>query len=94
MGCSIASHFNLSETEVYWLKNGHEKIYLNISGAVPKGEGVVKLINNSFKVDEKYLIQGYYHCVVFNARYMRKEARSKKLHLQFQGNIFIYLNVL
>ena len=94
IGCSIASHFNLSETEVYWLKNGYEKIHLNITGVIPKGGGVIKVTNNSFKVDEKYAIQGYYQCAVFNTRYMKEEVRSEKLHLQFHGNAFISLNVL
>ena len=94
IGCSIASHFNLTETEVYWLKNGYEKIHLSISGKIPKGGGVVKLTNNSFKVDEKYAVQGYYQCAVFNTRYMKEEAKSEKLHLQFQGNAFISFNVL
>ena len=76
------------------MKNGYETIHLNISGIVPKGGGVVKLRNNNFKVEEKCAVQGYYQCAVFNARYMKEEARSKKLHLQFQGNIFISLNVL
>ena len=53
------------------------------------GGGVVKLTNNSFAGDEKYCIQGYYQCAVFNASYMKEEARSKKLYLQFQGNVFM-----
>ena len=92
IGCSIATRFNISKTEVYWLKNGYEKIYTNISDKVPKGGGVVKLANISSKVDEKYTIQGYYQCAVFNPTYMTEESRSKTLHLQFQGNIFIFHN--
>ena len=56
---------------------------------VPQSGGVVKLTNNSFNVVEKYHIQGYYQCAVFNASYMEEEERSKKVHLQFQGNVFI-----
>ena len=78
----------MSGTAVYWLKNGYEKIHLNISDVIPEGGGVVKLANNSFAVDEKYPIQGYYQCAV-NASYMKEEARSEKLHLQFQGKVFI-----
>ena len=74
---------------MYWLKNGYEKIHLNITNVIPMGGGVVKLTNNSFAGDEKYCIQGYYQCAVFNASYMKEEARSKKLHLQFQGNVFM-----
>ena len=90
IGCNIATHFNLSGAEVYWLKNGYEKIHLNISDVIPEGGGVVKLTDDSFKSDEKYRIQGYYQCVVFNSSYMKEQARSEKLHLQFQGNVFIY----
>ena len=55
---------------------------------IPEGGGVVTLANNSFAVDEKYPIQGYYQCAV-NVSYMKGEARSEKLHLQFQGKVFI-----
>ena len=57
---------------------------------IPEGGGVVKLTDDSFQSDEKYRIQGYYQCVVFNSSYMKEQARSEKLHLQFQGNVFIY----
>ena len=56
IGCCIASHFNLSQTEVYWLKNGYEKLHLIISDVISKGGSVVKLTNNNFKVNEKYRI--------------------------------------
>ena len=88
-GCSVATHFNLTKNEIYWLKNGYEKIHLNISDVIPKGGGVVKLTNNNFRVNVKYPIQGYYQCAIFNASYMKEEARSKKVHLQFQGNVSI-----
>ena len=88
-GCIVATHFNLTKNEIYWLKNGYEKIHLNISDVIPKGGGVVKLTNNNFGVNVKYPIQGYYQCVIFNASYMKEEARSKKVHLQFQGNVSI-----
>ena len=90
IGCSIATHFNLSDTEVYWLKNGYEKIQLNISDRIPKGGGVVKLPNHSFIGNEKFIIQGYYQCVVFDPNYMKEEVRSEKLHLKFQGKIFVF----
>ena len=59
-----------------------------MSDVVPQGGGVVKLTNNSFNNVEKYPIQGYYQCAVFKASYMKEEERSKKVHLQFQGNVF------
>ena len=79
----------MTKNEIYWLRNGYKKTHLNINHGIPKGGGVVKLRNNNFKVKLKYPIQGYYQCAIFNASYMREEARSQKLHLQFQGNVFI-----
>ena len=56
---------------------------------IPKGGGVVKLTNNYFEVNVKYPIQGYYQCAIFKSGYMKEEARSQKVHLQFQGNVSI-----
>lgn len=62
-----------------------------ISDVIPKSGGVVKLTNNNFKVNVKYPIQGYYQCAIFNASYMKEEVRSQKVHLQFQGNVSIFV---
>ena len=86
---SVASHFNLSWTEICWLKNVYEKIHLNMSYVVIEGGGVVKLTNIIFEVAKKYPIQGYYQCAVFHASYKKVEERSEKVHLQFKGNVFI-----
>ena len=91
IGCRIATHFNLSSTAVYWLKNGFEKTGFTRSGNIPEGGGVFQLRSNGFEVDptSKYTIQGYYQCAVFDPLYMKEEVRSKRLDVQFQGNIFI-----
>lgn len=86
----VALQLILTCHSVYWLKNGYEKIQLNLSDRIPKGGGVVKLPNHSFIGNEKFIIQGYYQCVVFDPNYMKEEVRSEKLRLKFQGNIFVF----
>ena len=89
--CRIATHFNLSKTAVYWLKNGFEKTDFTSSGHIPEGGGVFPLRAKRFQAEPSsmHIIQGYYQCAVFDPRYMKEEVRSEKLHLQFQGNVFI-----
>ena len=91
IGCTIATHFNLSSTAVYWLKNGFEKTDFTISENIPEGGGVFQLRDKGFQVESqrKYAIQGYYQCAVYDTRYMKEEVRSERLDVQFQGNIFI-----
>ena len=91
IGCRIATHFNLSSTAVYWLKNGFEKTGFTIGGNIPEGGGVFQLRGKGFEVEpqRKYTIQGYYQCAVYDTRYMKEEVRSERLDVQFQGNIFI-----
>ena len=92
-GCSIAIHFDPSETAVYWLKNGFEKSNFTGKRQIPVGGGVFRLGSKVFDVEPSsmYIIQGYYQCAVFDPRYMKEEVRSERLDVQFQGNIFIYL---
>lgn len=72
------------------VKSGYEKIQLNISDRIPKGGGVVKLPNHSFIGNKNFIIQGYYQCFVFDPNSMKEELRSEKLHLKFQGTIFLF----
>ena len=87
MRCLIVSHFNLSDGDVYLLKNGLEK--LSVGGFVQ-----VNSENASTQIYETtvqnlstniYSAQGFYQCVVFTRRFMKREVKSQKLQIQFQG---------
>ena len=96
--CNITSHFEPKNADIYVRKNGFKKIHLRedqISIAT------IPLSNNSsnaslfqpyksiiqYQINGNYSAQGYYQCAVFNPTLMTQEARSRKLQLQFQGNI-------
>ena len=89
LSCNITSHFKPSNSDIYLLKNGFKKVHLSedqtsISTASP-------VSYNSFlqyEMHSNYSAQGYYQCAVFTPEFMTKEVRSKKLQLQFPGNIF------
>ena len=91
MTCNIASHFMLHDADVYWLKNGFEKLkYRKIRNHTDE-ESVLQstTIELSASSNDSYSHQGYYQCVVFAQRFMKKEVKSSKLQLQFQGNFFV-----
>ena len=84
--CNFASHFNISESDVYWLKNGYEKVQIGLSGRNPivaMGGSVLRTLDIAFEVPT-YFDQGSYQCVVYN-RYTKREVKSRKLHLQYEG---------
>ena len=90
MTCNIASHFMLHDVEVYWFKNGFEKLKFrkiqNHSVGQRLLQSTIELPSSS---NDSYSHQGYYQCVIFAQRFMAKEVRSSKLQVQFQGNFFM-----
>ena len=105
MTCNIASHFELHDADMYWFKNGFEKLkFRRIRGEAHGGSSLqsttIELTSSS---NDSYSHQGYYQCVIFARKCMKKEVRSSKLQLQFQGNflsieiryffIYIYIEI-
>ena len=84
MTCNIACHFLLHETDMYWLKNGFEKLKFKTTG---NQEGLLQstTIELAATSNDSYIYQGYYQCVVFAPRFMKEEVRSSKLQVQFEG---------
>ena len=85
--CLIVSHFNLSDGDVYLLKNGLQK--LSVGGFVQvNSENLLAQIyettlqNLSTNI---YNAQGFYQCVVFTPRFMKREVKSQKLQIKFPG---------
>lgn len=100
--CNMTSHFKPNYTDIYWLKNGFKKIRLNEDHT---SISIVSLRNNlsliqsynsilEIQMHRNYSVQGYYQCVIFTPMFMTQEARSQKLQLQFQGNIFPFNRLL
>ena len=97
--CNITSHFKPRYSDIYLLKNGFKKLHLNedqISIAtVPLNN---ETSNGSliqpyksilqYQINDNYSAQGFYQCAVSSKMFRNHEARSQKLQLQFQGNIF------
>ena len=94
--CNITSHFKPNNSDIYLLKNGFKKVYLSENqtsiSIVPLGNNLslIQPYNSilQYQMHGNYSAQGYYQCAVFTSTFMTKEARSKKLPLQFQGNVF------
>ena len=79
-GCSFASHINLTQTDVFWIKNGITRIRTNVT----QSNGIYQLSNLIYEAST-YQEQGYYQCAVFTEECMSKEVRSQKIEVQFQG---------
>ena len=90
--CNVASHFLLDDADVYWLKNGFEKLKFRKIVNQPDRDGFLQstTIELSATSNDSYSYQGYYQCVVFARRFMKEEVRSSKLQLQFQGKFSMY----
>ena len=85
--CFIVSHFNLSDGDVYLLKNGFEKLsiggFMEVNSENALGQTYKTTVQNLSS--NIYSAQGFYQCVVFTARFMKREVKSQKLQIQFQG---------
>ena len=89
MTCNVASHFVLHDADIYWLKNGFQKLkFKRKIGNQADRENLIQstTIELSASSNDSYSHQGYYQCVVFARRFMKEEVRSSKFQLQFQGN--------
>ena len=93
MTCNVASHFLLRETDVYWLKNGFEKLKFKTTG---NQEGLLQstTIELAATSNDSYIYQGYFQCVAFAPRFMKEEARSSKLQVQFEVKFSMYGNLI
>ena len=96
MTCGIASHFLLDDADVYWLKNGFEKLKFRKIGNQTDRDGLLQstTIELSAASNNSYSYQGYYQCAVFARRFMKEEVRSSKLQLQFEGKLSMYGNLI
>ena len=94
--CVIASHFLLHDADVYWLKNGFEKLKFRKIGNQTDRDCLLQstIIELSAASNNSYGYQGYYQCVVFSRRFMKEEVRSSKLQLQFEGKLSMYGNLI
>ena len=90
--CNVASHFTLHDVDMYWLKNGFEKLkFRKIVNQADRGNLLQSMtIELSASSNDSYSHQGYYQCAVFARRFMKEEVRSSKLQLQIQGNFSVY----
>ena len=79
-GCRIISYFNLTNSDIYWLKDGIQKIMSEI-GSVNKQYSM----ENLQFIRSSYQNQGFYQCVVFSKGYMKSPIMSEKIHVQFAG---------
>ena len=95
MTCNIASHFILHDTDIYWSKNGFEKLKFRRIQNEANGDSLLQstTIELTSSSNDSYSHQGYYQCVIFAPRFMNKEVRSSKLQVQFQGN-FLYTETM
>ena len=91
MTCNVASHFLLHDADVYWLKNGFEKLKFRKIRNQANRDGLLQstTVELSATSNDSYSYQGYYQCVVFARRFMKEEVRSSKLQVQFQGKFSI-----
>ena len=92
MTCKVASHFTLHDADVYWLKNGFEKLKFRKLRNQADGDSLLQYttIELSATSNDSYGHQGYYQCAVFAQRFMKKEVLSSKLQVQFQGIFSIH----
>lgn len=79
-GCQVISCFNLTNSEIYWLKDGVQKIILNVT-SVSNGY----LMENLQFTKSSYQNQGFYQCAVFSRGYMKSPILSERIHIQFAG---------
>lgn len=91
MTCKIASHFSLSDADVFWIKNGFDKLSYSKIGKHSDGGRLFQLasIELSPSANDSYGYQGSYQCSVFVEKFMKKELTSPKLHIQVQGNFLM-----
>lgn len=87
MRCFIVSHFNLSDGDVYLLKNGFEKLRIGGFVQVNPENALAQIYDTEAQnfSNNIYSAQGFYQCVVFTPRFMKREVKSQKLQIQFQG---------
>ena len=78
----------LHDADVYWLKNGFEKLKRRKIGNQADRDSLLQstTIELSATSNDSYSHQGYYQCVVFARRFMKEEVLSSKLQVQFQGS--------
>ena len=78
----------LHDADVYWLKNGFEKLKRRKTGNQADRDSLLQstTIELSATSNDSYSHQGYYQCVVFARRFMKEEVLSSKLQIQFQGS--------
>ena len=86
-GCRIISSFNLTNSDIYWLKDGVQKIMLKVAGT---SNGY--LMENLQFARSSYRNQGFYQCAVFSIGYMKSPIMSEKIHIQFAGKILYTFN--
>ena len=96
MTCNVASHFLLHDADVYWLKNGFEKLKFRKIGNQVDRDGLLQssTIELPATSNDSYSYQGFYQCVVFAPRFMKEEVRSSKLQVQFQGKFSMFGNII
>ena len=96
MTCNVASHFTLHDADVYWLKNGFEKLKFRKIGNQADRDSLLQstTIELSASSNESYSHQGYYQCAVFARSFMKEEIRSSKLQVQFQGKFYMHWNLI
>ena len=92
MTCNVASHFILHDADVYWLKNGFEKLKFRKIGNQDDRDSLLQSMTTelSSSSNDSYSHQGYYQCVIFAQRFMKEEVLSSKLQVQFQGNFSMH----
>ena len=92
MTCNVASHFILHDADVYWLKNGFEKLEFRKIRNQDDRDSLLQsmTIELSAASNDSYSHQGYYQCVIFAPRFMKEEVLSSKLQVQFQGNFSMH----
>ena len=88
-GCRIISSFSLTDSDIYWLKDGVQKIKLKVTSV-----GIGYSIENLQFVRSSYHNQGFYQCVVFSRGCMRNPIMSEKIHVQFAGRKFYIFSVV
>ena len=80
----------MNDADVYWIKNGFDKLNYSKIQKHSDGGHLLQLasVELSYSANDSYSYQGYYQCVVFAATFMKQEVISPKLHVQVQGIFF------
>ena len=89
-GCQIVSYFNLTNSDVYWLKNGLEKVALENVTITGRNRRSEYLLSDLQFERSNYVNQGFYQCAVFSRSFMKTPILSEKIHIQFEGQ-FLHL---